>query len=441
MYSGIYILLYLPIGACVQLVYLSLLEAMLQPRYTRKIWKYAYSLAYSLLVALFTSRLSPMPRFAVNSAVLIVTPLALFRGRISVKIMTYAFWMVVYPCCEALAMLAAPLWGWQFDSASPANQLLFDLVCMMISWAFYVAAHSVLRVLDDRPERALLVRLMLSALSMALCAFLFVFNSMHWAGNTVHPLITKHLNVLNAAGVFLPFFALREIIVLVHRLNSSMQEAEQYRLMEARAMTELRQTQSLAAKNEIFRTMRHDLQNHLLAMDALAQKDENERLRAYIADLRRTAQVSSVRAYCGHPVIDGLFESKALRMQESGIEARWQTMPAPAQFGLTDLELCCIIGNALDNAIESCERMPEGEKRSVSVSLDISGRGFFFRVVNSCKDAPAVLKTMRTKSRKRSAGAGIGLNSMQRVVDAHGGEMLHSANAPDSITLSIYIPA
>ena len=441
MYSVLYTLLYIPVGIAVQLVYLSMLESLLQPKYPGKVWKYSAALVYCLCVTFVSTRLPPLYRLILNSTMFLIPPLVLFKGRVMTKLLAYALWMIAYPCSESLAMLAALLWGWQFNVTHPSNQLIFDIVCLLIVWAFYIAVHSIKRVIEERPERSLLLRLAAASIALVLCTFIFVANSMLWVQDEIHPFLTKFLNVLNAVGVFLPFLILRWLISLLQRLNTSMQESEQSRLMQARAERELLQIRALAVKDEQYRRLRHDFKNHLLAIDALAQQDEPDRLRAYISSLSSAAEAATQRAYCGHPVIDGLFETKAMHMRESGIEVTWRTRPAPARLNISDLDLCSLIGNSLDNAIESCQRMPEGAPRRIIVSLDASDRGFFLQITNSCHEAAQVLPHMHTRSQKRLTGPGLGVSSMQRIVDQHNGEMHYKADTPSSITLNIYLPA
>lgn len=434
-------LAYLPIGMAIQLVYLSLMESLLVPKYAHKAIKLIPAAVIALIAAFVSAHLAPMQRLLLNTAIYLAVPLLLYRGRILTKLLAFALWMVFYPCSESIALLLAPLWGWAHVATRPTDQLLFDLVCLLVTSVFYFALRSIKRILEDRPGRPLMLRLCGTAIAMVNCTFVILLNSMHNVGNILHPALQAALPYINAVGVFMPFFALHGLISLMHRLNSSIQETESLRAMEARAKRELTQIRAIAAKDERYRQLRHDFKNHLLALDALSRSGDTSRMREYIAALNITFDSSGQRVYCGNPIIDGLFESKALRMQQSDIAVTWRMRPAPESLPIDDLNLCALIGNALDNAIEACERQPAGENRTIAVSLDVGERGFFLQITNSCINAEALLPRIRTHSEKRRTGAGVGVASMQRIVDSNNGEMLFKAASPSSITLSIYLPA
>ena len=330
-------LAYFSIGFAVQALYLHLMDSLLVPKIKNRLVRLAPAALMALLAVVVCAQLPPLARLMINTAYYLAVPLVLYRGKIAAKFLAFALWMVTYPCSESIALLIAPLWGWQYEGAGTINQLLFDFTCLLVTCVFYIAIKSIKHVIDERPGTRILLRLCCTALAMVACTFIILVNSVHLAGLVVHPVLLRALSYLNALGVFMPFFALHSLFALLTRLSASLQEAEQYRAMEARAKRELRQTHALAAKDERYRQLRHDFRNHLLAMDALAQRGETDRLREYIASLCETVESSGQNVYCGNPLIDGLLDSKALRMQEDGIDVHWRMHPAPEKLPVSDM--------------------------------------------------------------------------------------------------------
>ena len=211
--------------------------------------------------------------------------------------------------------------------------------------------------------------------------------------------------------------------------------------MEQQARAELRQVQSALESANQFRQLRHDIANHLLAIDALGQKGEYERQHEYLASLNAAFAQTRAQTYCGHPLIDSLMDAKQQRMQKSGVEVVWNLHPAPEKLEISDLDLCALVGNLLDNAIEACERLDAGEMREIQVSLRIVGSALLLRVVNSCRNAHALEQRMHTFSQKRNGPGGMGLKSMRRIVKNHGGELFIRPGEDDrSMSVSVYLP-
>ena len=115
--------------------------------------------------------------------------------------------------------------------------------------------------------------------------------------------------------------------------------------------------------------------------------------------------------------------------------------PEAEKLEISDLDLCALVGNLLDNAIEACERLDAGEKRRIEISLRIVERALLLQVVNSCRDARALDRRMDSFSQKRNGPGGMGLKSMRRIVKNHGGELFIRPGEDDrSMSVSVYLP-
>lgn len=462
-------LLFLPVGFIFHYIFLSLTDTLLSPRRDFRLRRPLTALGCSVVFAIVAPALHYLPRALFSIAFYLLVPVALYRGRIMQKLSAFALWMAIYPGSELLAAIIAPMCGWKSNVLSFPNQLLFDIVCCAVIFVFYTAVSAVRRVLSTRSDGRVWVGLCLTGLALLLCSVIIVLNYTEWTRiEEFHdiiyfphdaipaapegspdlpsnlprtPFLKDSLSTINAIGAFLPLIALYGLFTLIQRLDSSAQETERSRAMEERAIGELRRTRTNAAREQAYRQLRHDSQNHLLAIEALARNGETARLLDYITSLQTVFNASAPHVYCGNALIDGILEAKALRMQQSGISATWRVQSAPQTLPLSDLDLCGVFGNALDNAIEACERLPQGQPRKICTAFSCTERGFFLEITNTCLHAYDIVPRMRTRSEKRVSGAGLGLMSMQRIADRCNGEMLIKATDDSTIVLSIYLPA
>lgn len=155
------------------------------------------------------------------------------------------------------------------------------------------------------------------------------------------------------------------------------------------------------------REVRHEIKNHDAYMKALLDSGEYDKLRDYFerntahtADLLRTVQT-------GNHIVDAIINNRITRAKMYDIEV--QTMLAvPPQLSFEEGDLCSLLSNLMDNAIEGCAASgTQGKARVIAVSIRPQNGYFFVRVTNP---APAGMRT----------GAGINLHTTKQNLELHG---------------------
>lgn len=170
----------------------------------------------------------------------------------------------------------------------------------------------------------------------------------------------------------------------------------------------------------IYRQMRgwrHDYHNHIQAM--LALTDKPEELRQYLWMLNDDLTTVDTVLKTGNVMVDAILNSKLslIKSHKIGVNAK-ATVPAKLQIAETDL--CAIIGNLLDNAMEGCLRQEEGEERFVRVYIGILKEQLYICVTNSAggEVRKAGKKYLSTKN---SVSHGFGLQRIDSLAEKYGG--------------------
>lgn len=132
--------------------------------------------------------------------------------------------------------------------------------------------------------------------------------------------------------------------------------------------------------NEKLRRFRHDIKNHLIAIEKLALSKEYDRLRDYIHQLTDEKGVLQVTTISGNALIDGLLADKfdVARKYEIAVEYH---IEIPTKLPFDDADLCIIVGNALDNAIDGTKDI-EGAKK-IEISMGFKQGNFLLKVKNT----------------------------------------------------------
>lgn len=141
------------------------------------------------------------------------------------------------------------------------------------------------------------------------------------------------------------------------------------------------------------RGMRHDMKNTLsvimqLEADAGGDPGGNRELQQYLEELNQTMDRLEFRFRTGNPVADTLLNMKyheALN-RVPGLEIRAEHLLFPEDLQIQGYDMAVILGNALDNAIEACERLrqrePEAEAK-IRISSFCKGKMLFIEIENS----------------------------------------------------------
>ena len=167
------------------------------------------------------------------------------------------------------------------------------------------------------------------------------------------------------------------------------------------------------------RALRHDMKNHILALQMLLQKKDWEEAGRYVDSMQDFMANPSEYITTGNESVDSLLNYKLQRANEilEMVEAR---VSIPEKLILHTFDLNVVLGNLLDNAIEAAGRT--GEKR-LKVMIKLEKGVLFINIRNSCQGI-ADGKPQRLETTKEDASNhGIGLGNVRRIVEKYQGEM------------------
>ncbi len=172
--------------------------------------------------------------------------------------------------------------------------------------------------------------------------------------------------------------------------------------------------------DNIYRQMRgwrHDYHNHIQAM--LAMTDSPEQIRSYLWKLNDDLTTVDTVLKTGNVMVDAILNSKLSLIKSKDITVHAKaTVPAALQ--ISEIDLCVIIGNLLDNAMEACLRQSDGEDRFIRVYIGILKQQLYICVTNSV--GGSVKKSGKTYlSTKTESSHGFGLMRIDRLADKYHG--------------------
>jgi len=225
-------------------------------------------------------------------------------------------------------------------------------------------------------------------------------------------------------AAFTSYGLLWEVSILAH--NQKLQQEENFYEMNRMYYKNLEQEQLKVRK------LRHDMANHLQAMSAMPESE----LHAYLNELMSSPAMEHSKKYCENNVVNIVLSSKAAIMEQKSIT--FETSAAvPENIPVKDAELCAVVANSLDNAVEACEKLPKLE-RHVSVKA-AAQKGLFVLNVKNPEGAHSILENgLPVTTKGDTASHGLGLAGIKDIAERYGGGIEISENGR-TFSLLVYM--
>jgi signal transduction histidine kinase len=191
-------------------------------------------------------------------------------------------------------------------------------------------------------------------------------------------------------------------------------------LAETRLKIEKGHIAQMAEQHERMLRLSHDFKHHVQAMGALAEAQSFGELSEYLRRLAGEQVRAGPAVSTGNPVLDALLSTKKAAAERRGIRCEWN-LSIPPELGLPDVDLCALLGNALDNAIEACERA--GGQTFIQLGMFVSGGNLLCAIKNTVGAQPEPSEKLLKTAKSGPALHGIGMKSMKWHCDSMGGDM------------------
>ncbi len=184
------------------------------------------------------------------------------------------------------------------------------------------------------------------------------------------------------------------------------------------------------------RGWRHDYRNHIQTMKVLAANADLEAIKAYLDELDTDLNTVDTVVKTGNAMADAILNSKISLARSKSIPVQCDAH-IPVKLKMSEIDLCCILGNLFDNAMEASMALPEGQ-RLIRVYMDMKGTQLYISFTNltatgKLKKVGGLFQTTK------GDGHGFGLVRIDSIVERLDGYL--SRNSEDgAFTTEILIP-
>ena len=184
------------------------------------------------------------------------------------------------------------------------------------------------------------------------------------------------------------------------------------------------------------RGWRHDYRNHIQVMKAYAASEDWDAIKRYLDLLDDDLTTVDTVIKTGNPMTDAILNSKISLAKAKNIKVIADAH-IPIKLKSSEIDLCCIIGNLFDNAIEASMKLPE-DQRVIRVYMDMRNTQLYISFTNFTAGKKLKKEGKLFRSTK-GEGHGFGLVRIDAIVERSDGYI--SRNSEDgAFTTEILLP-
>lgn len=195
----------------------------------------------------------------------------------------------------------------------------------------------------------------------------------------------------------------------------------------------------LEEMNHIYMTMRgwrHDYHNHMQKIRAHLALGEYREVDKYI-DLMETELTGIDLKYnTGNAGVDAILNSKLTLAEKNGLRIKCDVV-LPENLSFNQLDLCVLLGNLIDNAIEACGKMEDLEDRFLRIYMCVRKQQLYISVSNATSEV--VRKLDKEYITNKRGNHGHGLKRINLIVEKHRG-YINRQNEPGVFATEIMLP-
>ncbi len=184
------------------------------------------------------------------------------------------------------------------------------------------------------------------------------------------------------------------------------------------------------------RGWRHDYHNHLQSLKGYLQLNQVEEMKSYLQNLETDLDAIDTLYHSGNLQIDAILNAKLAIAEKDSIRIKCDATLPPV-LSVYEIDLCVILGNLIDNAVESCRKIDDLEQRFIRVYLGTMKQQLYISITNATNESVR----MRTDSyfTSKRGDHGHGLKRVDDTVRKYHG-LVNRQNEPGVFATEILLP-
>ncbi len=309
--------------------------------------------------------------------------------------------LMLFSLDMAGSLIVLFIFGQLAEFQQPAIQALLLLICVTaISHISYPDNGK--EMAFDRKQTLLLI--VIPAMSVMILSVLMIGNL-----EKMFALLICTCTLVINISVFYLYNVLLENYIHLRENDTYKQQTYAYQ----------NQLEVITESQNNIRALRHDMKNHILALQALVQKSETKEAEDYLNSMWHFMANPQEYVATGNDTIDSLLNYKIQKANDV-LDLVETQISIPEQLNLHSFDLNVVLGNLLDNAIEASMQT---EDKQLRMKLKLDKGILFLNIRNSCRGIAEGKQNILETTKPDKVNHGIGLKNVQKIVEKYHGDM------------------
>ena len=167
------------------------------------------------------------------------------------------------------------------------------------------------------------------------------------------------------------------------------------------------------------RRIKHDVHHFIGVIKRLLEEGHYDELKRFLGEYAQNIEIEPIPFFCENIVANSILGYYSLKAKESGIPF-YCSCSIPKQLSISDVDLCIVLGNALENVIEACSNMDNKNGKFISNEVRVLNNHLLIKIENSY-NGYVNFRNGSYLSTKNEQFRGLGMLNIKKVVEAYGG--------------------
>lgn len=282
-------------------------------------------------------------------------------------------------------------------------------ICVFLAW--YPATHEARKLIeDDNLPITWKIFWVLPVMFIGINLFMIPdHRDILYTGRVMQGYIIINLALLTLLGVFYAMF-----LIIANGLNKNarLQQENQFLAMQQSRYDNLK------SAIEETRQARHDLRHHFTHVSTMAEDGDLEKIKRYLAAVQNNIP-SLDMSFSENQTVDSVIGHYCTLAHRNEVPFL-SKIDLPGDIPINDMDMCLVLSNLLENALEASLRTAERKRQIVIEAYMHSERLVLIQVQNTfdgeIKEKDGILRSSKRK------GNGIGIQSVRRIAEKNSGD-------------------
>lgn len=243
---------------------------------------------------------------------------------------------------------------------------------------------------------------------VAICVSYLIF----WTMNQINDSNFNIVALFCTLGLYISTFLAFYLYARSQQQNQIIRYQEQ---AEQQMRSQIKHMDEIIFKQNELRALRHDMNGHLIALKSFFDARNYEGGSQYIENLGEQFQQTAPSINTGNNALDAILSAKRSLAESKGI-AFHTSITVQKDLPIAPEDCSVIFGNALDNALEACDRLPEDSEKLIEIFLQQDATSINCKITNT---APPNDEKNFATSKADKANHGFGMKNIKEALEKY----------------------